>query len=80
MAADVPCLECTQEEADTRLLLLALQAAKNGCAAVVIRSPDTDVAILAIVLQLEIGAQLFFRTGTKARLQFIDVHVRAKNG
>ena len=51
MAADVPCLECTHEEADTRLLLHALHGAKIGYAAVVISSPDADVAILAIALQ-----------------------------
>ena len=76
---DVQALTCTHEEADTRLLLHAAHAVQNGSAAVVIRSPDTDVAILAIVLQPEIGAPLFFRTGTKARSRFIDIQaVRAK--
>ena len=36
--------------------------------ALVIRSPDTDVAILAIVLQPEIGTPLFFQTGHKGTL------------
>ena len=43
-------LECTHEEADTRMLFHAIRKSSNGFQTIVIRSPDTDVAILAVVL------------------------------
>ena len=54
----------TQEEADTRLLLHARHAAVSGYEAVLIRTPDTNVAIIACsvshvmpcTLLVEVGA------------------------
>ena len=73
-------LRCNHEEADTRLILHARHACENGERAIVIRSPDTDVAILAVFHfpQLQLAArgecvQVFFRTGTKHRLRYIDI-------
>ena len=40
-------LECSHEEADTRMLLHAQHAAEAGNGAVIVRSPSTDVAIIA---------------------------------
>ena len=37
---------CPQEEADTHIILHAIQAAKNGSLTLVICSPDTDVFVL----------------------------------
>ena len=39
---------CTHEEADTRLLLHALDAGKEGFKTVMLRTVDTDVVVLAI--------------------------------
>lgn len=50
-AADVPDLECWHEEADTHLLLHAAHAGQSSNMAVIIQSPDTDVAILVCVLK-----------------------------
>ena len=72
-AAEVPDLECSHEEADTRLLLHATHAGMNGFTSVVIRSPDTDVAILAFALSPDIAARVFFRTGTKTRSRYVDI-------
>ena len=68
-------LECTHEEADTRMLFHAAHASSLGSRTIVIRSPDTDVAILAVVLcrQFAQGSRMFFRTGTKHRVRYIDV-------
>jgi hypothetical protein len=39
---------CKQEEADTRLILHAYDAAKRGFTKVMIRTVDTDVVVIAI--------------------------------
>ena len=49
-------LKSTQEEADTRLLLHALHAARNGYRSVVISSEDTDVFILCLAFKSFIPA------------------------
>ena len=69
LAEGVVALQCSHEEADTRLLLHAAHAAETGSSNVVIRSPDTDVAVLACALSSDIPAHLLFRTGSKARKQ-----------
>ena len=56
----IPELCSTHEEADTRLLLHAAHASRQGFANVVIRSPDTDVAVLALSFSADIAAHLFF--------------------
>ena len=62
---NMPELCSSHEEADTCLLLHAAHASHGGFNTVVIRSPDTNVAILALFFSCEINSQLFFRTGTK---------------
>ena len=70
---EVPQLKCSQEDADTRMLLHAAHAASQGFASIVLRSPDTDVAVIAISLAGKVPAQLVFRTGTQHRVRFIDL-------
>ena len=78
---DIDVLRSTHEEADTRLLLHTSHAASDGYAAIVIRSPDTDVAILTVSLANRIPSHIYFRTGTKSRTRFIDINaVRANLG
>ena len=43
-------LRCNHEEADTRMLLHAAHAAHNGYSSVYLRSPDTDVAVIAVLM------------------------------
>ena len=59
-AAEVPDLERSHEEADTRLLLHAAHADANGYTSGVIRSPDTDDAILACTLSPGIATRIIF--------------------
>ena len=65
-------LECSQEEADTRMLLHA-QHICNSTANVVIHTPDTDVLIIAIAASTNIPGNLFIRTGTKSKARIISV-------
>ena len=65
----VPALACDHEEADTRLLLHANHAAHSGYQAIVVDSPDTDVAVLMCHHASALSSALFFRTGTKNKFQ-----------
>ena len=63
----VPALECTQEEADTRLLLdanHANHAAVSGYEKVVIKFSDSDV---------EVAGRIYILSGTKQRMRLIDI-------
>ena len=58
-------LFCTHEEADTQVLLHAKHATNTGAPSVVIRSPDTDVAVFCCRVQNRLHTPLYFRTGTQ---------------
>ena len=70
---ECPSLQCSQEEADGRLLLHAAHAAKEGYEAVVICSEDSDVFIMALAFHDKIGVPLFQKCGTKTRKRVIDI-------
>lgn len=79
IAEPVHALLCSHEEADTRLILHAAHAATAGHRVVVIRSPDTDVAVLAVAHSWQIPeARLLFLTGAKHRRRYVDVSVIAR--
>ena len=68
----VSALISDHEEADTRLLLHAKHACHDG-QRIVVQSPDTDVLVLCVSHYCEIGCQqLWFKTGVKDRLRFIQ--------
>ena len=69
----VPELSSSQEEADTRLLLHAPHAAKEGYKAVVVNSEDTDVSILLLAFSNSINTKLYMRCGTRTRTRLIDI-------
>ena len=52
-------LNSNREEADTKLLLHAKHASENGETTIIIKSPDTDVAILACHFCRDIKQHLF---------------------
>ena len=66
-------LTCCHEEADTRLLLHAHHASVSGWSDVIIRSPDTDVAIISLSMQESFQANLFFATGQKDQERILDI-------
>ena len=62
-----------QEEADTRILLHASHAASNGHDCIAIKSPDTDVAVLACTFSHSINAKMLFCIDTKQRRRYLDM-------
>eukprot|EP00745_Piridium_sociabile_P027749 TRINITY_DN44663_c0_g1_i3.p1 TRINITY_DN44663_c0_g1~~TRINITY_DN44663_c0_g1_i3.p1 ORF type:complete len:1606 (-),score=395.32 TRINITY_DN44663_c0_g1_i3:590-5317(-) len=70
---EVPELLSTQEEADTRLLLHALHAARSGSKAVVITAEDTDVMVICLGLHKDIPCQIYQKRGTQNRTRFVDI-------
>ena len=74
-------LRSTQEEADTRLLLHAHHAGRNGCDAIVISSDDTDVFVLCLAFESFIPSIMHLKCGTQARTRYIDItHVVQRHG
>jgi hypothetical protein len=65
-------LTSSQEEADTRLALHAKHAAGTHRHVIVI-SEDTDVLLILLALQAEIGARLLLRRGKKNKIRLIDI-------
>lgn len=78
-AQDIPELQSTQEEADTRIILHSIAAAKQGAQRLVVCSPDTDVLVLLLHHFPSIGAkEVYFLTGRDGKhtsmKRFIAVH------
>ena len=63
-------LSSNHEQADTRIILHAKDASITHDR-IIIWSPDTDVAVLAISFYHQIRKQLWFRTGVKDKTRFI---------
>ena len=72
---DLPALQCKQE-ADGHTLLHASYAKDEGYtrSSAVIHSEDTDVFIMAIAFENEIGTSLYIKYGTKNRTKLIDIN------
>ena len=67
---------CNHEEADTRLLLHAKDAAQQGINRIMIRTVDTDVVILAIALYDYIEAEeIWISFGTSRNHRYIPAHI-----
>ena len=66
-------LESTQEEADTRMLLHSLHAARSRFASVVIVSEDTDVLVLLLAFKSFIPSSVFIKCGSQTRVKYIEV-------
>ena len=72
-------LSCDHEEADTRLMLHAAHAASSGIQTVLVKSPDTDVFILALYSKLVLPeTSLYLNTGVgdRSRVISLDTIVR----
>ncbi len=68
----VQALECSHEEADTRMFLHAKHAATHY-KTIILVADDTDVLIICLHLSRTIDSQLFIRRGTMVRVRMIDV-------
>ena len=67
-----------QEEADTGKFLHAAHAGQQGDETIVIKSPDTDVGVLAVYFSSQISGSLILATGTGNKQRFIDVNVTSQ--
>ena len=67
---------CTHKEADTRMLLHAQNVVLCGYNAILIRTVDTDVVVLAVAVMLEIGEQVkpYIAFGTGKHFRYVIVH------
>ena len=66
---------CSHEEADTRLVLHATNAAKAGYKNIAIRTVDTDVLVIAISIWQEMECdELWLAFGTGKHFRYIAVH------
>ncbi|PIK38210.1 hypothetical protein BSL78_24949 [Apostichopus japonicus] len=70
---EVETLNCTHEEADTRMYLHAAFESEQGTEQITIVSPDTDVFVLGITFQLQLKSHLHFHTGSGCNLRTIDL-------
>ena len=68
----VDALACDHEEADTRLFLHAAHASQSHDT-IMIKSPDTDVAIIFIALSSKLKGNHIFLTGTKNKERLLDI-------
>ena len=66
-------LECDHEEADTWLILHAQHAAEYH-PEIVLYSPDTDVAVIALSHMVSLDTQLYFATGIKHRARLVNLN------
>ena len=68
---------CSQEEADTRLLLHVADAVKKGSKKVTIRTVDIDVVVLAVALFKKTDSNelwIALGTGWKKSFRYLAVH------
>ena len=66
-------LNCSHEEADTRILLHCKSAATEN-EAIVIVCEDTDVLILAIAYADEVGVPIYRKRGNHSRTRYVHVN------
>ena len=66
-------LESNQEEADTKLMLHAVDATRRGASSIAIHSPDTDVFVLALRRYPLLCKNTTFVTGTAQKRRVISL-------
>ena len=63
----------SQEEADIRMLLHALDAAESGYKAAITIADDTDVLVLSLGFSKDIPCPVYQKCGTQNRTRFLDI-------
>jgi len=64
----------SHEEADTRLVLHAIDASRHGCSRIVVHSKDTDVLVLLLHFYPSLTHDVWMKTGTLSKPVFIPIH------
>ncbi len=67
-------LQSSQEEADTRLVLHAAEAAQTGYQRTVICSKDTDVLVILLHFMNQLSPEVWMSTGTYTKPHYLPVH------
>jgi hypothetical protein len=70
----IDALKATQEEADTRLILHAEDACRNGYERVLLHCRDTDVLVLTLGFRDRLPRQIWMYTGATGKRPYIPVH------
>lgn len=71
---DIKLLQATHEEADTRVILHALDAARQPYERTLIVCRDTDVLVLLIHFQQQLTNEIWFQSGTAKQRKYVAVH------
>ena len=66
-------LQSAQEEADSRLALRALHAARTGSKAVLVTYEDTAVMLLCLAFQKDIPCPICQKCGTQNSTRFVEI-------
>ena len=76
---EVPKLQSSQEETDTRVVLYCNYAADNDYAYVKVRSPDSDIFLILLYYAADLGIRILFDTGTGNKRRLLDITKLAKD-
>ena len=71
---DVSHLWAAHEEADTRILLHAVDATTKGFERLIIQYRDTDVLLLLLVFAHLLSPEIWMKAGTAKKPPYIKVH------
>lgn len=78
---DVSQLQAIHEEADTRILLHAMDATAKGYQQLIIHCRDTDVLVLLLVFAQYLSPEIWIKAGTVKKPRYIKVHdIKLSNG
>lgn len=68
-------MECSHEEADTRLVLHAYHASQSGYRKILIRTVDTDVVVLAVSRLQDLNVdEIWIAFGTGKHFRYLPIH------
>ena len=70
---EVPDLQSSQEETDTRVVLYCNYAADNGYDYVKVRSPDSYIFFILLYYAADLGIRILFDTGTGNKRRLLDI-------
>ena len=73
--SDVHLLQSSHEEADTRIILHAKSACRNGYERVIVSCRDTDVLVLLTHFAVQLTQEMWMRAGMRQQMRYIAVHV-----
>ena len=76
---EIPQLESTQEETDTRVVLYLQYAAQLGHKAVVVRTPDTDIFFILLHHAQSIPLTIYVDIGTGKHRRILNVSELAES-